>query len=270
MAGWQRAALGVLLVLAFANVPAGVVHASGGADCGWLGNCKVHDIIHPKPPKHGGGHTTPGTPVDPGNPDVDGRPGLPDCSSFAGSSADRPTNVADPENWVQVSCLDGGVMTTVWVERTRTAAQIARSLLAQVKLEPIRIGLVPRGADVMTVVGMPVWLWVDEPSRTTWGPATISAGGMTLTAKVQSVTWDMGDGTTLSCGKGTEWKRGMGGDPSPTCGHTYDEQGSYTIWARSHWLARWSGYGQSGTIPVTLSTSRQLDVGEIQVIVTRR
>ena len=72
---------------------------------------------------------------------------------------------------------------------------------------------------------MPVWLWVNDPTPTTWGPATISAGGVTLTARVQSVTWDMGDGTTLTCGKGTEWKRGMGGNPSPTCGHTYDKQG---------------------------------------------
>lgn len=115
---------------------------------------------------------------------------------------------------------------------------------------------------------MPVWLWVDEPSRTTWGPATIAASGVTLTAQVHSVTWDMGDGATLSCGKGTEWRRGMGGDPSPTCGHTYDDPGSYTIRARSHWVATWSGYGQSGTIPFTLSATRQLDVGEIQVIVT--
>ena len=138
------------------------------------------------------------------------------------------------------------------------------------QLKPIEIGLVPLGPDAMTVVGMPVWLWVDDPSRTTWGPASIAAGGMTLTAEVGSVTWDMGDGTTLTCGKGTEWKRGMGGEPSPTCGHTYEKQGSYTIRARSHWVARWSGYGQSGMIPVALSTSRQLDVGEIQVIVTGR
>lgn len=264
-----RTMAGVLLASVLAFVTAEPAQASGGADCGWLGACKVHDIVHPKPPKDSGGGGD-SNPVDPNNPDVDGRPGLPDCSTFKGSSADRPTGVPNPENWVQVSCLDGGVMTTIWVERTRTAAQIARTLLAQVQLQPIRIGLVPRGADAMTVVGMPVWLWVDEPSRTTWGPATITAGGMTLTARVQSVTWDMGDGTILTCGKGTEWESGMGGDPSPTCGHTYDEQGSYTIRARAHWVARWAGYGQSGMIPVTLSTTRVLNVGEVQVIVTQR
>lgn len=271
MTTWLRGVLGLLLALILGSAPVGVAHAGGDADCNRWGACEARDIVHPKPPRGGGGdRTTPTQPVDPDNPDVDGRPGLPDCASFGRSSVDRPKNVPNPDNWVQVSCLDGGVMTTVWVERTLTAGQIAQSLLARIQLRPIDIGLVPRGNNVMTVVGMPVWLWVDEPSRTTWGPATISAGGMTLTAKVQSVTWDMGDGTTLTCGKGTEWKKGMGGDPSPTCGHTYDEQGRYTITARSHWVARWSGYGQSGTIPVTLSTSRVLEVGEIQVIGTGR
>ncbi|HEY3407149.1 MAG TPA: hypothetical protein VGK53_03140 [Propionicimonas sp.] len=179
-----------------------------------------------------------------------------------------------PDGWILITCTGNDVigegLHRVWVEPNVDPERLARSLLAQVGLKPIDIGLVPRGNNVMTVVGMPVWLWVDGPSRTTWGPATISAGGMTLTAKVQSVTWDMGDGTTLTCGKGTEWKKGMGGDPSPTCGHTYDDQGRYTITARSHWLARWSGYGQSGTIPVTLTISRVLEVGEIQVIGTGR
>ena len=72
----------------------------------------------------------------------------------------------------------------------------------------------------------------------------------------------------MRCGKGTVWRPGMGGGPSPTCGHTYFEQGSYTIRARSHWVARWSGYGQSGTIPVSLAVTRGLDVGEVQVIQT--
>jgi hypothetical protein len=171
---------------------------------------------------------------------------------------------------VQVGCTEGSIAITLWVQGGPSAEQIARSLIARIELRPIDIGLTPLGADVMTVVGMPVWLWAAEPTPATWGPATISAGGMTLTAKVQSVTWDMGDGTTLTCGKGTEWKRGMGGDPSPTCGHTYSTQGHYTIRARSHWVATWSGYGRSGTIPVTLSTTRQLDVGEIQVIQTDR
>lgn len=209
------------------------------------------------------GDRNPGKP--PPGDSKDKAPELPDCASFPKASDSPPD---DPTGWVQVGCMEGSIAITLWVEGGPSAEQIARSLVARVQLKPIDIGLVPRGADAMTVVGMPVWLWVNDPTPTTWGPATISAGGVTLTARVQSVTWDMGDGTTLTCGKGTEWKLGMGGNPSPTCGHTYDKQGHYTIRARSHWLATWSGYGRSGTIPVTLSTSRRLDVGEIQVIET--
>ncbi len=177
-----------------------------------------------------------------------------------------------PEGWIRITCWGDDVigegLHQVWVEPAVDPERLARSLLAQVELKPISIGLVPKDPDVMGLVGLPVWLWVDEPSRTTWGPATIAAGGVSLTATVDSVTWDMGDGTTVRCGKGTVWKRGSGAKASPTCGHTYEEQGRYTIRARSHWVARWSGYGQSGTIPVTLSSVRQLDVGEVQVIVT--
>ena len=61
----------------------------------------------------------------------------------------------------------------------------------------------------------------------------------------------------------------MGAGPSPTCGYTYKQQGSYDVTATAHWVARWSGYGRSGAIPLNLSQDRKLDVGEIQVIVNR-
>lgn len=254
----RRVAATAWLVLILGLVPATSARADGGATCNRWGQCDATD-------------TSPGKPGDSG-PDksksgdnLDKAPALPDCSSFP-----KATDVAPdkPDGWVQIGCEEGGVPVTLWVRGGTNPAQIARSLLARIQLKPIEIGLVPRGANAMTVVGMPVWLWVNDPTATTWGPATISAGGVTLTARVQSVIWDLGDGTTLTCGQGTEWTRGMGAAQSPTCGHTYDEQGTYTIRARSHWVATWSGYGQSGTIPVTLSASRQLDVGEIQVIET--
>ena len=169
--------------------------------------------------------------------------------------------------------MNGGTITTIWVERSAVQAnpeQLARTLLARMQLRPITIGLAPKGADAMALVGLPVWLWVDGPSSKTWGPASIAAGGMSMTAEVESLKWTLGDGRSVSCGKGTMWRRGMSGKSSPTCGHTYSQQGTYTITATSHWVARWSGYGQSGTIPLDLSSSRQLTVGELQVIGVQR
>ena len=154
--------------------------------------------------------------------------------------------------------------------------ELARLLVARVRLRPITVGITPlaKGPDAMGLVGLPVWLWADHPTPTTWGPVTITAGNMSLTARVQSVTWGMGDGTKVSCGRGTEWKRGMvkadgSAFPSPTCGHTYSKQGRYTITAKTYWNAHWSGYGQSGDIPVTLTTRYRYVVAELQAIRVR-
>ena len=252
--------LTVVVALVLGAASASTARADGNADCNRWGVCQATD-------------STPGK--KPAKPEqlksADEAPRYPACPE-SGVAVFEGDGQPIPEGWIRITCLGddaiGEGLHRVWVEPRVDPERLARSLLAQVELKPISIGLVPKDPDAMTVVGLPVWLWVDEPTRTTWGPATIAAGGVSLTATVESVTWEMGDGTTLKCGKGTEWKRGKGAEPSPTCGHTYEKQGSYTIRARSHWVARWSGYGQSGTIPVTSSTTRQLDVGEIQVIVT--
>ena len=84
------------------------------------------------------------------------------------------------------------------------------------------------------------------------------------------MTWSMGNGDEVRCATtGTVWQRGMGAGPSPSCGYTYSRQGSYRVTATSDWVARWSGYGRSGAIPLSLSQERTLEVGEIQVIVNR-
>lgn len=165
--------------------------------------------------------------------------------------------------------MEGGLVLLFWVEPRVSPEQIARSLLDEMDLTPIDIGITPKGAGAMALVGLPVWLWVDDPSATTWGPKTISAGGVSMTARATRVVWDLGDGTEVSCGKGTEWTYGMGEKPSPTCGHTYSKQGRYTVRATSSWVARWSGYGQSGSFRFALTRSQRLEVGELQVIVTR-
>lgn len=249
---WLTGIAALALVL-LSPVPA---YAGGSAGCSKFGLCGTGD-------SSGGGGGGGGN----GGGGGGGKPKLPECGNYPDGRMDPPED--DPTGWVQVRCLEGSLTLALWVEGGVSPEQVARSLLAQVQLEPIEIGLAPKGADAMALVGMPVWLWVDDPGRTTWGPASISAGGMTLTAQVESVVWDMGDGKKVSCGKGTEWKRGMGGGESPTCGHVYIRQGEYTVTATTHWVARWSGYGQSGSIPVLMSSSRPLDVGELQVIVTR-
>lgn len=202
-----------------------------------------------------------------------GTPQVPLCSSFTRGVPDNP-----PEpDWIYIECrlsaTDGDTI-GLWVPPRESAEQLAWLAIARLQLKPVEIGLTPLDPDVMTAVGIPVWLWVDNPTRTSWGPASIRAGGISLDAHVESVTWTMGDGTRLSCGRGTPWRPsmvdrdGMVGE-SPTCGHVYQQQGRYAVRASAHWVAEWRGYGESGTIRLDVNSTRQLRVGEIQVIVTR-
>lgn len=153
------------------------------------------------------------------------------------------------------------------------ANALAQSLIVQLQLRPIKMGVTPlaKGPDVMGLVGLPVWLWADDATRASWGPVTATAGELRLTAQVSSVTWDMGDGTRTSCGKGTEWKPGMGSRngvalSSPTCGHTYTKQGTYTITATTNWHVEWSGYGDSGVQTLPLTATYRYVVGELQAV----
>jgi hypothetical protein len=135
--------------------------------------------------------------------------------------------------------------------------------------------------DSMGLVGLPVWMWADQ-SAATWGPQTASASdgpvNVTVTARVDHVEWNMGDGTVISCDQpGTPFDptRHAVEDGSPDCGHTYFQisqrqpDGLYTVTATSHWIAAWTDdTGQTGTIPFELTTSEQIRVGELQVLRT--
>lgn len=267
MTRWRVPVIGLLLALSLTM--AGVDQpASADATCQRYsdrGVCLIKVELPGPPPK-------PTRPGSGGDLDPDVPRGLPECNEYPDGRMDPP---AGESGWVQVRCTEGSLALLLWVEGAASSPeQIARSVLAQVTLRPPAIGLTPLDPNVMSVVGMPVWLWVDEPSETTWGPTTIRAAGITLTARVESVTWTMGDGARLRCGKGTPWRPGSEGRDgsarrSPTCGHIYERGGDYTVRARANWMARWSGYGQSGEIPFSLSTIRTLRVGEVQVIVTR-
>ncbi|MHA6512584.1 hypothetical protein [Tessaracoccus sp. Z1128] len=159
------------------------------------------------------------------------------------------------------------------------AEAAARRVLASIGLEAIDIGMQPRGDSVerMGFVGWETWLWADSPSETQWGPvsrsATDSGIAVTLNARADEVTWDMGDGATVTCGRGTPWSsaRTQGGRnvASPDCGHVYDEDGRYTVTATSGWSVTWSAAGFTGTLPLRLSRSADVIIGEVQAVTVR-
>lgn len=158
-------------------------------------------------------------------------------------------------------------------------AELAQTALSQMGLEAPEIASTPNDTETLGAVGLPVWFWVSNPGETTTGPNTTSASAgavtVTATATFSGMSIDMGDGTTIECeGPGTEYP-GTGIDPSPDCGHIYeqmsDEQpdGLYSVNITAHWGVEWeSNTGESGTIPVELTTSKQLRIGQYQSVVT--
>lgn len=172
-----------------------------------------------------------------------------------------------------------------------TPAQAAGMLVKTFTLNPIRIGMAPAKKTHTddpagtapyrrTWVGIPVWLWVNDPTTSTWGPISKTAtyGGQTVTATatVQSLTWSSGDGQTITCGAGTAFNEAYWAnrpaEDSPTCGFRYQHtsgSGTFTVTAQSVWVVKWTGSGQSGTIqmPTTTSTAH-VRVGELQSVNT--
>lgn len=160
-------------------------------------------------------------------------------------------------------------------------AVLADQAIESMNLRAGEIAVNPQvGAQDMTIVGVPTWLWVADPGESTTGPITrsASAGGVTVTAtgRLDRVVWSMGDGTTVTCaGGGTPYLAGHGDAPSPDCGHTYrrssahrpDEE--YPLSATSYWTVEWAGGGQTGSVDLELTRATTVRVGEVQVLVGR-
>ena len=163
-----------------------------------------------------------------------------------------------------------------------TPGRAARELISTFALRGIDIGMAPEVNPAWghrrSYVGIPVWLWVENPQPLTWGPysetATLGGQTITATAQVTSVRWSMGDGAVEVCGgTGTRYTSGYGVTDSPTCGHRYaltsDSQPGdrYTVTATSQWVVTWTSVsGASGTVNTTASSTVQLEVNELQTV----
>jgi hypothetical protein len=151
-------------------------------------------------------------------------------------------------------------------------AVLARQAIESMQLKAITIGIVPEPLPGRVgIVGLPTWMWAQTPTATTIGPITRSASAagvtVTATAHVERVVWRMGDGATVTCmGPGTAYQDSYGRRSSPDCGHTYVRTGRYTVAATSYWVVDWIGAGQSGQIPLDLTESTAITMGEAQVI----
>lgn len=156
---------------------------------------------------------------------------------------------------------------------------LAQRVIAGMKFLSPTMGIVPEsGEDKMGLIGLPTWMWVENPTPTTYGPQHVveTAGGMTITvdAQVAKVEWDMGDGTpTVICGLGTPYQDSYGSTDSPTCGHRYEHtsaeqpEGAYRVRAIATWEITWTAGDYSGAQVIAVRSQTRIRVGEMQVLV---
>ena len=158
---------------------------------------------------------------------------------------------------------------------TITPEQAAYAAVARLHLTPPKpvIGPSPKINEWhMAAVGYPYWLWAEgnldpAPVSTTVADLTVS-----LDAHLQSTTFDLGDGSRITCTDlSARWTPAVKpAAPSPACGHTYTKpslpKGDYTITAYSTWAVDWSVNGVGGTIPLYQQASTKVPVGELQVL----
>jgi hypothetical protein len=227
------------------------------------------------------------------------------------TAADRDPPTSYPGDapvgaWYTLSCLGpGGSWPTPGVTQfglawtpTADAApdpeELARRALAQIGLVAPGFALSPPTTGTVPL-GMPVWLAVPE-DEASWGP--VSSGPVCdqglcveVTATVERVRWQMGDGTEVVCtrGQNVAWRPGrdfLNPGAAGACHHFYEQpsrtqpDGRYRVTATTTWRAQWSGGGQSGVFDDVVDacgpggdalcqSAAQVAVEELQVLGTR-
>jgi hypothetical protein len=151
-------------------------------------------------------------------------------------------------------------------------AQLAEIARKQLRLPTPSIAANPAGEQL---VNLPTWMWLSNG----WGPvsatATVPGVSVTAIATPTSVTWSMGDGSTVTCtGAGTPFSPGTAPTASsPDCGHTYRTSSAsqvgqaFPVSATVHWTVTWAGAGQGGVFPdLTTTGNAAFRVAESQAL----
>lgn len=184
--------------------------------------------------------------------------------------------------WFMVLCSPDGKDPDshgpVWIAAGENATTVSPEQVAQMARRQLRlpspvIAASPSGTQL---VRLPTWLWLSDGWSLSSATASVPGVSVTASATPVSVTWSMGDGTSVTCtGPGTPYQ---GDDPkltSPDCGHTYllssaGEPGqAFAVSVTVQWTVTWSGAGQSGSFPdLTTASSAAFRVAESHALNT--
>jgi len=151
-------------------------------------------------------------------------------------------------------------------------AELAQMARKQLRLPTPSIAANPAGDQL---VNLPTWMWLSSGWGQTSATASVPGVSVTAVATPTSVSWSMGDGSTLTCaGAGIPFRAGSDPQaPSPDCGHTYRTSSAsqagqaFPVVATVHWTVTWSGAGQAGTFPdLTTTGNAAFRVAEAQAL----
>lgn len=155
--------------------------------------------------------------------------------------------------------------------------QLARIAVEHMNLQPVTIATSPKTLEqdphALTYVKWHTWLWNANPDPASTGPITQTATAgsytVTATATIDHITWDMGDGETVTCTTTTPWQpRYNRNQPSPDCDHVYTRDGEYVITATTHWTITWNAPGARGTLTAETSDTAHITVAEAHMLNT--
>lgn len=143
------------------------------------------------------------------------------------------------------------------------------SATAQIPQPTLDINPTPQAGGI---VNIGLWLAVADPGQVN-ALASIGPVWASVTARFTGVTWDMGNGDTVSCdGLGTPYIAGSDTDRQGPCGYTFTHaslaSAPYQMSASGHWdiqLATSTGRNEP-LGPIDITTTFDYDVDEIQTI----
>jgi hypothetical protein len=199
-----------------------------------------------------------------------------------------------PGAWYSVTCVDSatGAETTQteWIPNQATAGGPPvdpHSLALQAEKSIVLPDPVIETNPVTSVVNLPTWLWI-LPGAWHAYQVTASAGPVSATASAVpiSVTWNMGDGGSVTCpGPGVPYQSAIASSTQTTdCSYRYPissagqpstdgdpDDGAFRVTATISWSVSWSAQGAAGggALPsLSTSSSASLRVEQVESLDT--
>jgi hypothetical protein len=122
------------------------------------------------------------------------------------------------------------------------------------------------------LVGLPTWLWVDNPWFEQSATASVGAVSATVHAVPVGVDWDTGDGSRVLCDRGIPYDTARSArTQSSACTHVFQRSsvdqwnGTYRLRATQRWVAWWSSSTGGGGSLGVLSRSAEADIRVIEM-----